>query len=92
MKASFDAFLMVLHAGVSNGVFNESNHQSIQEDFDGLKKLFCSFGEELIVENVVEKEAEHSHHAPAKTPTQPGHSFSCWSEHREAFSQFNPSS
>ncbi|KAK7405536.1 hypothetical protein VNO78_06928 [Psophocarpus tetragonolobus] len=80
MKASFDAFLLVLHAGVSNGVFNESNHQSIQEDFDGLKKLFCSFGEELIVENVVEKEAE------------PGHSFSCWSEHREAFSQFNPSS
>ncbi|KAK7380541.1 hypothetical protein VNO78_33054 [Psophocarpus tetragonolobus] len=58
MKASFDVFLTVLLAGGTNRVFNESDHQSIQEDFDSLKKLFCSFGEELMPENVVEKEAE----------------------------------
>ncbi|KHN00734.1 hypothetical protein glysoja_000402 [Glycine soja] len=57
MKASFDAFLTVLLAGGTTRVFNESDHQSIQEDFDSLKQLFCSF-EELIAENVVEKEAE----------------------------------
>lgn len=39
-------------------MFNESDHESIREDFDSLKQLFCSFGEELIAENEVEKAAE----------------------------------
>ncbi|XP_027357466.1 protein unc-13 homolog [Abrus precatorius] len=58
MKASFDAFLMVLLAGGTTRVFNESDHQSIEEDFDSLKNLFITLGEELITENVVQKEAE----------------------------------
>lgn len=58
MKASFDAFLTVLLAGGTTRVFNESDHESIREDFDSLKQLFCSFGEELIAENEVEKAAE----------------------------------
>jgi len=58
MKASFDAFLTVLLAGGTTRVFNESDHQIIQEDFESLKKVFCIFGEELLAENVVEREAE----------------------------------
>ncbi|XP_061348637.1 protein unc-13 homolog [Gastrolobium bilobum] len=58
MKACFDAFLMVLLAGGTTRMFNESDHQSIKEDFDSLKKIFYNCGEELIAENVVEKEAE----------------------------------
>ncbi|XP_020221748.1 protein unc-13 homolog [Cajanus cajan] len=58
MKASFDAFLTVLLAGGTTRVFNESDHQNIQEDFHSLKQVFHSCGEELIAENVVEKEAE----------------------------------
>ncbi|KAI3459535.1 hypothetical protein Pfo_016198 [Paulownia fortunei] len=44
MKASFEAFLMVLLAGA--------------EDFDNLKRVFCTCGEGLIVEDMVDKEAE----------------------------------
>ncbi|RDX78457.1 hypothetical protein CR513_41269, partial [Mucuna pruriens] len=58
MKASFEAFLTVLLAGGPNRVFVESDHQSIQEDFDSLKQVFYSCGEELIGEDVVDKEAE----------------------------------
>ncbi|TKY46075.1 DUF810 protein [Spatholobus suberectus] len=58
MKASFDAFLMVLLAGGTTRVFNESDHQSIQEDFDSLKQVFYTCGKELLEENVMEKEAE----------------------------------
>lgn len=58
MKASFDAFLTVLLAGGTTRVFNESDHQFIQEDFESLKKVFRICGEELLAENMVEKEAE----------------------------------
>ncbi|KAG2384563.1 uncharacterized protein HKW66_Vig0116540 [Vigna angularis] len=58
MKASFDAFLTVLLAGGTTRVFNESDHQFIQEDFESLKKVFHICGEELLAENMVEKEAE----------------------------------
>ena len=58
MKACFDAFLMVLLAGGSSRMFNESDHTSIQEDFESLKKLFYTCGEGLVAEDVVEKEAE----------------------------------
>lgn len=58
MKTSFDAFLMVLLAGGTSRAFNESDHQSIQEDFESLKQIFYTCGEGLVAENVVEKEGE----------------------------------
>lgn len=58
MKASFDAFLTVLLAGGTTRVFNESDHQSIQEDFESMKQVFHTCGEGLISENVIEKESE----------------------------------
>ncbi|XP_028769572.1 protein unc-13 homolog [Neltuma alba] len=58
MKASFESFLMVLLAGGSSRVFNRSDHQMIQEDFESLKKVFCTCGEGLIAEEVVQREAE----------------------------------
>ncbi|RDY10739.1 hypothetical protein CR513_04695, partial [Mucuna pruriens] len=57
MKASYDAFLMVLLAGGSSRVFNRSDHVMIQEDFESLKRVFCTCGEGLIAENLVEREA-----------------------------------
>ena len=57
MRASFDAFLMVLLAGGNSRVFNRSDHVMIQEDFESLNKLFCTCGEGLVSENVVEREA-----------------------------------
>ncbi|CAL0333524.1 unnamed protein product [Lupinus luteus] len=57
MKATFDAFLMVLLAGGSSRVFNRSDHVMIQEDFESLNRIFCTCGEGLIAENVVEREA-----------------------------------
>ncbi|ESW17822.1 hypothetical protein PHAVU_007G271400 [Phaseolus vulgaris] len=57
MKASFDAFLMVLLAGGSSRVFNRSEHVMIQDDFESLNRVFCTSGEGLIAENLVEKEA-----------------------------------
>ncbi|KAK7393660.1 hypothetical protein VNO78_22221 [Psophocarpus tetragonolobus] len=57
MKASFDAFLMVLLAGGSSRVFNRSDHVMIQEDFESLNRVFCTCGEGLIAENLVEREA-----------------------------------
>ncbi|KAL5194370.1 Protein unc-13 [Glycine soja] len=57
MKASFDAFLMVLLAGGSSRVFNRSDHVMIQEDFESLNRLFCTCGEGLIAENLVQREA-----------------------------------
>ncbi|KAK9182972.1 hypothetical protein WN944_026120 [Citrus x changshan-huyou] len=58
MKASFEAFLMVLLAGGSSRVFYRSDHEMIEEDFDSLKRVFCTCGEGLIVEDVVDREAE----------------------------------
>ncbi|CAL5185368.1 unnamed protein product [Lathyrus oleraceus] len=58
MKACFHAFLLVLLAGGTTRMFNESDHVSIQEDFQCLKQEFYSCGEELIAESVVDKEGE----------------------------------
>ncbi|KAL7177605.1 hypothetical protein ACSBR2_030879 [Camellia fascicularis] len=58
MKASFDAFLTILLAGGSSRIFSRSDHEMIEEDFDGLKRVFATCGDGLIVEDVVEKEAE----------------------------------
>lgn len=58
MKASFEAFLMILLVGGSSRVFYRSDHQMIEEDFDNLKRVFCTCGEGLIVEDVVDRESE----------------------------------
>ncbi|XP_028773311.1 protein unc-13 homolog [Neltuma alba] len=58
IKATFDAFLMVLLAGGSNRVYNRSDHQLIKEDFEGLKRLFVNCWEGLKVEDIMDKEGE----------------------------------
>ncbi|KAK8548661.1 hypothetical protein V6N13_054561 [Hibiscus sabdariffa] len=58
MKASFEAFLMVLLAGGPSRSYNRSDHEMIVEDFNSLRKVFSNFGEELISDEVVQKEAE----------------------------------
>lgn len=58
MKASFEAFLMVLLAGGHSRVFHRADHEMIEEDFEHLKRLFCACGEGLIPEEVVDREAE----------------------------------
>ncbi|XP_055827297.1 protein unc-13 homolog [Solanum dulcamara] len=57
MRASFEAYLMVLLAGGARRNFSRMDHQMIEEDFESLKKVFCTCGEGLILEDVVEKEA-----------------------------------
>ncbi|KAL1342129.1 hypothetical protein HN51_028723 [Arachis hypogaea] len=57
MKASFDAFLMVLLAGGNTGVFHRSDHEIIKEDFDVMKRAFSTSIEGLISEHVVNGEA-----------------------------------
>ncbi|XVE81900.1 hypothetical protein DITRI_Ditri15bG0103200 [Diplodiscus trichospermus] len=57
MKASFEAFLMVLLAGGPSRIFNLSDHEMIEEDFDSLKRVFCTCGEGLISEDVAQREA-----------------------------------
>ncbi|KAI4371920.1 hypothetical protein MLD38_010215 [Melastoma candidum] len=58
MKACFEAYLMVLLAGGSSRIFNKSDHRMVEEDFESLKRVFCSSGEGLIAEDLVEREAE----------------------------------
>ncbi|GLT42118.1 hypothetical protein SLA2020_161380 [Shorea laevis] len=58
MKASFEAFLMVLLAGGPSRIFNRFDHEIIEEDFDSLKRVFCACGEGLISEDIVDREAE----------------------------------
>ncbi|KAK3022515.1 hypothetical protein RJ639_046792 [Escallonia herrerae] len=58
MKASFEAYLMVLLAGGSSRIFTWSDHEMIEEDFESLKRVFCTCGEGLIAEDVVDREAE----------------------------------
>ncbi|CAK7327299.1 unnamed protein product [Dovyalis caffra] len=58
MKASYEAFLMVLLAGGYSRVFYRSDYPMIEEDFESLKRTFCTCGEGLMNEEVVEKEAE----------------------------------
>lgn len=58
MKASFEAFLMVLLAGGSDRAFVRSDYDVILEDFRSLKRSFCTSGEGLVAEEVVDREAE----------------------------------
>ncbi|XVF66434.1 hypothetical protein PTKIN_Ptkin10aG0035400 [Pterospermum kingtungense] len=58
MKSSFEAFLMVLLAGGPSRIYHRSDHEMIEEDFDSLKRVFCTCGEGLISEDVVDREAE----------------------------------
>ncbi|KAI3683344.1 hypothetical protein L1987_83847 [Smallanthus sonchifolius] len=58
MKASYDAYLRVLLAGGISRDFTRSDHRMIEEDLRNLKKLFLTCGEGLIVEDVVDEEAE----------------------------------
>ncbi|XP_009406982.2 protein unc-13 homolog [Musa acuminata AAA Group] len=57
MKASFEAFLMVLLAGGSGRAFARTDHDMIAEDIANLKRVFCTSGEGLLSEEVVQKEA-----------------------------------
>uniref|UniRef100_A0A803KT18 Uncharacterized protein n=1 Tax=Chenopodium quinoa TaxID=63459 RepID=A0A803KT18_CHEQI len=58
MKASFEAYLMVLLAGGCTRTFCRSDYEMIGEDFESLKRVFCTSGVGLIAENEVDKEAE----------------------------------
>jgi hypothetical protein len=58
MKASFQAFLTVLLAGGSDRSFTVEDHAMIEEDFRSLKRAFCTRGEGLVTEDVVEAEAQ----------------------------------
>ncbi|KAE8697004.1 Cyclopropane-fatty-acyl-phospholipid synthase isoform 1 [Hibiscus syriacus] len=58
MKTLFEAFLVILLAGVPARNFNRSDYNMIEEDFQSLKRVFSAFGERLISEDVVQKEAE----------------------------------
>ncbi|XP_062209810.1 protein unc-13 homolog [Phragmites australis] len=58
MKASFQAFLIVLLAGGSDRSFTTEDHAMIEEDFRSLKRAFCTRGEGLVAEEVVEAEAQ----------------------------------
>ncbi|KAJ3682382.1 hypothetical protein LUZ60_014955 [Juncus effusus] len=58
MKASYEAFLLVLLAGGSDRSFTRADHEIIDEDFKSLKKAFCTCGEGLVTEEVVDREAE----------------------------------
>uniref|UniRef100_A0ACD5TJP0 Uncharacterized protein n=1 Tax=Avena sativa TaxID=4498 RepID=A0ACD5TJP0_AVESA len=58
MKASFQAFLMVLLAGGNGRSFTRADHGMVDEDFRSLKRAFCTCGEGLVPEEVVAREAE----------------------------------
>ncbi|VFQ85425.1 unnamed protein product [Cuscuta campestris] len=58
MKATFEAYLMVLLAGGCSRVFCRTDHHMLEEDFNNLKKIFCTCGEGLVSEDVVDREAE----------------------------------
>ncbi|XP_077252796.1 protein unc-13 homolog isoform X2 [Tasmannia lanceolata] len=58
MKASFEAFLMVLLAGGGSRTFSRSDHEMVVEDFGSLKRVFCTCGEGLVAEDVVDRESE----------------------------------
>ncbi|KVI00382.1 Mammalian uncoordinated homology 13, domain 2 [Cynara cardunculus var. scolymus] len=58
MKATFEAYLTVLLAGGSPRSFTRADHRMIEEDLRNLKRVFVTGGEGLIVEDVVDREAE----------------------------------
>lgn len=55
MKASFEAYLMVLIAGGSGRGFTRADHEMIKDDLKHLKHVFASYGEGVME---VEKEAK----------------------------------
>ncbi|CAL4933649.1 unnamed protein product [Urochloa decumbens] len=57
MRASFEAFLMVLLAGGNDRSFARGDHAAVEEDFRSLKRAFCTCGEGLVPEDVVAREA-----------------------------------
>ncbi|KAF8769094.1 hypothetical protein HU200_006931 [Digitaria exilis] len=57
MRASFEAFVMVLLAGGNERSFARGDHAAVEEDFISLKRAFCTCGEGLVPEEVVEREA-----------------------------------
>ncbi|KAK9009441.1 hypothetical protein V6N11_035973 [Hibiscus sabdariffa] len=57
MKASFEAFLRVLLAGVPSRNFNRSDYEMIADDFQSLKRVFSTCREASIYEEV-QQEAE----------------------------------
>lgn len=58
MKASFDAFLLVLLAGGNERAFSRADHGMVVEDFDGLKRVFATCGDGILEEELVNQEAE----------------------------------
>ncbi|VFQ63324.1 unnamed protein product [Cuscuta campestris] len=58
MKASFEAYLMVLLAGGSSRAFARADHEMVEDDFEHLKRLFYTCGEGLMAEESVDKEAQ----------------------------------
>uniref|UniRef100_A0A0E0M8L4 MHD1 domain-containing protein n=1 Tax=Oryza punctata TaxID=4537 RepID=A0A0E0M8L4_ORYPU len=58
MKASFEAFMMVLLAGGGDRSFTRGDHAMVEEDFRSLRRAFCTCGEGLVPEEVVAREAE----------------------------------
>ncbi|KAK1260941.1 hypothetical protein QJS04_geneDACA002316 [Acorus gramineus] len=58
MKASFEAFMMVLLAGGGDRAFAEAEQATVAEDLGSLKRVFAVCGEGVVAEEVVEKEAE----------------------------------
>ncbi|XP_015697020.2 protein unc-13 homolog [Oryza brachyantha] len=58
MKASFEAFLMVLLAGGGDRSFTRADHAMVEEDFRSLRRAFCTCGEGLVPQEVVAREAE----------------------------------
>ncbi|KAL7145007.1 hypothetical protein ABFS83_07G049800 [Erythranthe nasuta] len=58
MRASFEAYLMVLLAGGGSRIFSRLDHAMIEEDFESLKRVFCACGEGLMGEDEVAREAE----------------------------------
>uniref|UniRef100_A0A0D9VPC1 MHD1 domain-containing protein n=1 Tax=Leersia perrieri TaxID=77586 RepID=A0A0D9VPC1_9ORYZ len=58
MKASFHAFLLVILAGGGDRSFTCEDHGMVEEDFKSLKRAFCTRGEGLVTEEVVDGEAE----------------------------------
>ncbi|KAI3511468.1 hypothetical protein L1887_18622 [Cichorium endivia] len=58
MRASFDAYLTILLAGGSARNFTRTDFKLIEQDLKELKRVFLKCGEGLIVEDVIDKEAE----------------------------------
>ncbi|KAG0454227.1 hypothetical protein HPP92_025531 [Vanilla planifolia] len=58
MKAVREAFLMALLAGGSDRAYARSDSELVEEDLGSLRRVFCSSGEGLVAEEVVEREVE----------------------------------